>query len=431
MELSEIKEVVVGLQKDWQEFMTTNDDRLSNLEKDNGVAEITEKLERIDASIDVGVKANEQYGIAQEALQKRVDEAEAALDRRGPAGTPDDKAKAEYKAKFFEFVRGAIDKSSNVTPEAIALKQLHQKAVSTTTAAAGGAAVPEEISRQILSREQELSSVRQDVKVVSVGSSDYKELIDMNGATTEWLGETATRNETNTPELRERTPTMGTLSAKPKATEESLQDIFFNVEAWLVDSVARGMTIAEGLAVLLGDGSNKPTGMLNTAPSSITDAETNSPQRSAEALEYVALQSGSPRAFSNGDGLIDMVYRLRSGYRNQAKWAMNSLTAGTTRKLKDSQDQYVWAPGLEAGEPTQLLGYPVRFWEDLADIANDSLSFLFGDFARGYVLVDRSGMRLTVDDITVPGYVNFYVRQRLGGIITDNNAIKVGKLSLT
>ena len=431
MEIKEVKDTLDGLHKDWKEYRETNDSRLTALEGDEGVAEVTEKLEAIDASIDKAVQQNEAYSREQDAMKKRLDEAEAALDRRSSNGTPQEKAQSEYSEAFLKFVRGGVDKASNHGPDAVKLRELESKSVNTLTGAAGGFAVPEEISRQILAREAVLSPVRQDVKVVQIGSSDYKELIDLNGAATEWLGETATRNETAAQTLRERTPTMGTLSAKPKATEESLQDMFFDVQRWLVDGVALGMTQAEGIAVLTGNGTNKPTGMLNTAPSSITDPLTNSPQRSAEALEYKPLYSGSPQSFANGDGLLDMIYALRSGYRTNAKWAMNSLSAGSTRKLKDSQNAYIWQPSLAAGEPTTLLGYPVRYWEDLADISAGSLSFLFGDFARGYVMVDRAGMRLTIDDITVPGYVNFYVRQRVGGIITDNNAIKVGKMSIS
>jgi HK97 family phage major capsid protein len=437
-ELKEALDALDSLNRDLKEFRDANDERLTAIEKDRGVAELEEKLEKIDKAIDDAQQINERYAVEQEELKKRLDEAEAALDRRGPGGrvTDEEKAAADYKAAFIRLIRGAEDKGSNVGDLAVEVKQLERKMletkeVNTLTGAAGGFAVPEEIAMEIAMRELDWSAIRRDVKVVTIGTSDYKELVDLNGAGTEWLGETATRNITDSATLRERAPTLGTLSAKPRATEESLLDMQFSVEQWIIDSVVRGFAEAEGAAVLTGDGSNKPTGMLNTAPSSITDDLAQSPQRSAEALRYLPIETGSPASFQNGDGLIDMVYSLKAGYRSNAVWAMNSLTGGATRKLKDSQGQYLWAPGIAAGEPSTLLGYPVRYWEDLADLAADSLSILFGDFQRGYLMVDRAGMRMTVDDITVPGYVNFYIRKRVGGIILDNNAIRVGKRSDT
>ena len=61
--------------------------------------------------------------------------------------------------------------------------------------------------------------------VRTVGTSDYKELFDVNGAGFEWIGETDTRNQTNTPDLAEVAPTFGMASAKPQASEESLDDL--------------------------------------------------------------------------------------------------------------------------------------------------------------------------------------------------------------
>ena len=79
---------------------------------------------------------------------------------------------------------------------------------------------------------------------------------------------------------------------------------------------------------------------------------------------------------------------------------MNSLTTGAIRKLKDSQGQYLWAPGLQAGQPDSLLGYPVATWEQMDDIGANTFPVAFGNFRRGYVLSDRVGLRITRDNIT-------------------------------
>ena len=77
-------------------------------------------------------------------------------------------------------------------------------------------------------------AIRQISTVRTVGSPDYKELFDVNGAGFEWLGETDTRSQTNTPDLAEVAPTFGMASAKPQTSEESLDDLFFDVENWLI-----------------------------------------------------------------------------------------------------------------------------------------------------------------------------------------------------
>ena len=101
--------------------------------------------------------------------------------------------------------------------------------------------------RQIARLSVDISPIRQIATVRMVGTSDYKELFDANGAGFEWLGEADTRNQTNTPDLAEVAPTFGMASAKPQASEESLDDLFFNVEDWLISSAAE--TIAQGEGV--------------------------------------------------------------------------------------------------------------------------------------------------------------------------------------
>lgn len=424
----ELETALETLGKDWEQFKKSNDERLAKIEKGEGVAEITETVEKINKGLDELSEAKSKLEADLAAERKAREELEAEIDRKG-RGKVDEKQQkeAEHVKLFEDFIRTSRDKSDNMSKAARALKEFEQKDVATTSGAAGGFAVPEVISRQITEQIQLNSPVRQAVKVVQVGTSDYKELVDIYGTTSGWVGETGTRSATEEPTLRERAPTMGTLYAYAAATEESLDDIFFNVGNWLANSIGTAFGQAEGIAALTGDGSNKPTGMLNATPSTIGDDLSLSPQRGASALQYVAIGSGSPVSAIDPDKLLDLVFTLRSGYRQNATWAMNSTTESVVRQIKQDS-KYIWAPGLANGTPNTLLGYGVRTWEDLADLSAASNSILFGDFMKGYLMVDRAGLRITVDDnLTAPGYVKWYVRRRLGGIVLDNNAIKVGQ----
>jgi HK97 family phage major capsid protein len=185
--------------------------------------------------------------------------------------------------------------------------------------------------------------------------------------------------------------------------------------------VARAFAKAEGSAVISGDGSNKPTGMLHTAP--VATADDASPLRAAAAYQYVLSGDNSPAAI-DADSLIDLQYTLNSAYRANATWVMNSLTTGAVRKLKDSYGQYLWQPSLQPGQPDILLGKTIATWEQMPDVGGGNCPVAFGDFSQGYLLTTRTGLRITRDNVTNVGYVRFYVRQREGGIPLNNDAIK-------
>jgi HK97 family phage major capsid protein len=269
------------------------------------------------------------------------------------------------------------------------------------------------------------------VKVVQTGSSDYKELVDINNATAGWVGESGSRTATATAQLREVVPTNGELYAYPQASEWSLDDVFFDVQQWISDSVARQFAIQEGSAVISGSGSSKPTGMLHTSP--VTTADHASPLRAAAAYQYVPCVTTLSPAVAEilPDSVIDLQYTLNSAYRANGTWVMNSNTTGAVRKLKDSNGQYLWQPSLQAEQPNMLLGRPVETWEQLDDIGTNKYPIAFGDFKQGYLLTDRVGLRVTVDNVTNVGFVRFYVRRREGGIPLNNDAIKWMKTTLS
>jgi HK97 family phage major capsid protein len=126
-----------------------------------------------------------------------------------------------------------------------------------------------------------------------------------------------------------------------------------------------------------------------------------------------------------GDALIDLVFAVHSTYRSNGTFAMNSLTAASIRKLKDSTNQYVWQQGLIAGQPDRLLGYPVAIWEDIPGIAANAFCVFFGDFQRAYQRVDRTDIRILQDPHTTPGQIKFLVRRRVGGHVWDNHSLKI------
>ena len=79
------------------------------------------------------------------------------------------------------------------------------------------------------------------------------------------------------------------------------------------------------------------------------------------------------------------------------------------------------------------MGFPVFTFEDMADATTaDGFYLGFGDWRRAYTLTYRRELAVTVDNnITTPGFVLFYIRRRYGGIVANNDALKLLKLADT
>jgi HK97 family phage major capsid protein len=421
--LQEILAAIDGMNTAWAEFTKVNDQKIDAIKNghDGRARELDEKVDRIGKDITKFSSLKEVLEREHKFLTERIESLEASAS--SPGRTALVRMREEHTRSFLAAVRHKFeDTSLNAKVQDLQKQLWDQKDITIGTPAAGGYAVPEEISREIGRLELLFSPVRELVKVVNVGTSDYKELVNRRGLTSGWVGETGPRPATATPTLRERMPTQGEIYAYPQVSEWSLDDIFFNVENWLADEVAQRFAQEEGTAVISGNGTSKPTGILNTSP--VATADFASPERSPNAIQLVTSDLTPGGVGILGDALIDLVYTLNSAYRAGSSFVMNSLSTAGVRKLKDTTGQYLWQPSLQSGQPDMLLGYPVVTWEQMPNIGANAFPVLFGNFKRGYTLVDRVGLRITRDNVTNIGYVRFYVRRREGGILIDNHAIK-------
>lgn len=385
--------------------------------KDDPISQ--EKVAKIEADLAETLSAKQDAELKLKSIQERMDEFETKMGR--PGGAAHGAQADEYKSAFFEFIRRPDDHKA-----AAAAYELSRKATDTRTStdASGGYALPEVISADIAKQVQDISPIRQIARVVSVGTPDYKELVNLNGFGTEWVGETDTRSQTNTPDLGEVAPTFGEIAAKPEATRHSLEDLFFDVEAWLRDSAVEQFAIAEGAAFVAGNGTNKPTGFLDGTPVATGDAS-----RAFGTLQYVPTGQAAALSSNPFDEMYDIKYTLKAGYRSAARWVMNSLTMAAFAKVKDSEGQYLLQPAVSAEAPDIMLGSPVTIAEDMPDVEADAHPVAFGDFNRGYLIADRVGMGIVRDNVTKPGYIRYIMFKRVGGILKDTNAIKLLKIA--
>jgi HK97 family phage major capsid protein len=397
VEIKDVQDVAEALGKKFDEFKEKNDKRIEGLEAEKG---------KLSGQVDT---LNEKLG--------ELDELKSALEKelislKRPDGT-NTKAAGEHKAAFMQFVRKGVDTG---------LGDLQAKALQIGVEADGGYAVPEELDRNIIKLLHDASPMRQVCNQITVGTPDYKKLASLGGAGSGWVGETDPRPATGTPTLAQISAFMGEIYANPQATQSSLDDMFFNAEAWLDEEVAREFTEKEGNAFTLGNGTNKPKGFLAYPMAATADG--------ARAFGTLQKLVTGVAGGITGDKLIDLIHALKAGYRANGKFMMGNLTVAYVRKLKDSDGNYLWRPGLEAGQPSSLLGYGITENEDMPVVAADANAIAFGDFKRAYTIVDRIGTRVLRDPYTNKPYVGFYTTKRVGGMLVDSQAVKVLTLSV-
>ena len=301
---------------------------------------------------------------------------------------------------------------------------LELKSFNGAAGADGGYAVPRELDAVIDAALKAASPIRAVANVVQVGSAGYRKLVTTGGTASGWAAETAARPETATPVFNEIAPPMGELYANPAASQAMLDDAQFDVEDWLGREIAAEFAKAEGAAFVNGSGVNRPKGFL-TFPTATTGDAT----RAFGTLQYLASGAAGDFAVNPQDRLIDLVQALRAPYRQGAVWVMNAATLARIRKFKTSDGAFLWQPGLVAGQPDTLLGYPVVEAEDMPDIAANSLAVAFGNFRAGYLIAERSETQILRDPYTNKPFVNFYATKRIGGTVSNSEAIKLMKFA--
>lgn len=349
------------------------------------------------------------------------------LDRKtalntAPAGRPALSAAAEIAAPhqkaFDAYLRTGDD-------DALRGLVLEGKAMSTAVNADGGYLVDPETAATIQGVLKSTASIRSISNVVNVMSNSYDVLIDHGEVGTGWGTESGPVAETGTPTIERISIPLHELSALPKASQRLLDDSAFDIETWLADRIAQKFARAEAASFISGDGVGKPRGFLSHP--AVDDGVWT-----WGSIGYVPTgAAGDFEATNPSDAIVDLVYALDADYRANAKFVMNSKTAGAVRKMKDADGRFLWSDGLAAGEPARLMGYPVLVAEDMPDIAAGSYAIAFGDFRAGYTVAERPDLRVLRDPFSAKPHVLFYATKRVGGDVSDFAAIKLMKFAVS
>jgi HK97 family phage major capsid protein len=400
----EIKQAFEDFLGGFEAFKQANDERLKGLERRSADVLSEEKVARIDTALTETKQKLDTLMLAQGRPQL------------GGERKAFDPALMQRKQAFDRYVRKGDGPGFN---------DIEVKALSEGSNPDGGYTVPLEIERTIDRVLSQASPIRAISTVRQIGGGTYRKPITTAGAASGWVGETGSISQTAAPTLAALDFPAMELYAMPAATQMLLDDSQVDIEQWLADEVQIVFAEQEGAAFVNGDGSSKPTGFLHYTTAADASWVWGK-------IGYIA--SGADGAFladdsGPADALLNLAYAPKQGYRANGRWVMNRKTESRVRKFKDDNGNYIWQPGTAAAQPATIFGYPVTESEDMPDIASNSYSIAFGDFARGYLIVDRIGIRVLRDPYSAKPYVLFYTTKRVGGGVQNFEAIKLMKFA--
>lgn len=387
---------IADVARGFEEFKAANDARLKEIEK-KGSADVVlvEKVDRINAALDAGEKKNAE--LTQKLLDSKaqIDAIEAKLNRPG-AGGAKEPSPADAERKAF----GAWLRKGEKT-DATEVKVLR---VSDDTA--GGYLAPMEYVREITKAAIEFSPARSLVRVRQTSQKAVQIPKRTGTFAAGWVSEIGTRSETTGLTYGMSEIPTHELTAEVYISFAELEDAAFDMENEIAMEMAEQFGVAEGTAVVTGNGVGKPYGFMSDANLS------TSPSLAATAV--------------TADGMLDLFHDIKTEYSRNGTWVFNRNTLGSIRKLKTGDGNYLWQMGIAQNQPNTINGAPYVELPDMADEAASAKPVAFGDFRRAYVLVDRLNMAMLRDPYTKAsvGQVKFVARRRLGGQLVLAEAIR-------
>lgn len=302
---------------------------------------------------------------------------------------------------------------------------IEQKSLIAGSNVDGGFWVRPELSSTRIVQDFETSPMRQISSIETVAGNQLDLIIDDDeGISGGWVGEVEDRPSTGTPKIGMISIVAHEQYAEPKATQTMLDDAGFNIGGWLEVKTTSKMTRTENTTFVLGDGSKKARGFL--------DYPAWADNQVYERFALGQRISGVDGGFA-ADPILEIQNDVKEIYQAGCVWLIKRNSWGKLITLKDSVGNYLLQQQFQNSLLEQnrliMLGKQVRFADDMPAIATDSLSLAYGNFGVGYTIVDKIGFRTLRDPFTEKPFIKFYTTKRVGGDVTNYEAIKIMPLS--
>ena len=311
----------------------------------------------------------------------------------------------EYRSALNNYIRGGSARLTNA----------EARALSIGSDPAGGYLTFDEFEKALVEKLRQANVMRQLATIISTGGDRQIPVENALGSAS-WTTEGSSYSESDTSYDRV-TLSAYKLTRICKASEELVQDSIFDLNAHLINQFSKSFGIAEETAFANGSGTNQPYGIVNRATLG---------------------KSFASASVCTGDELIDVYHALGVAYRNSPKcaWLMADSTAKMIRKLKQTlttgygdDNQYLWQPGLQAGQPDMLLGKPVYISSGMPTIASAAKVIVFADFSY-YWIADRGNrvLQVLLEKYADTGQIGYRMHERVDGNLTVTEAAVYGKM---
>lgn len=400
----EVKDVIDNLGKSFEEFKGENQKNIDEIKK-NGVADpiLQEKVDKLAEDVATKVELRQEAELKDKALEdakERLDAIETKL-ARPETGLDTKQVDVQMKA-FSKWLR-----KGDLDPE-------ETKALYESDDTLGGYYCPTEYVNELIKSVTEFSPMRSIVRVRSTDKRGIEVPKRTGQFSASWVAETGTRSETTG-------YTTGLMSidahecyALVDMSQAMLEDSAFNMESEMATEFAEQFAVAEGTAIVSGNGVGKPLGL-------------------TDSTAGVSSTNSGHATTLKANGLYDLIYAIKSDYLRNAKFAMNRSTFAKILQIEDGAGQKVFHVGLNlvSGAPSTIAGYGYILAKDFADVGAGTKPIAFGDFSRAYTLVDRVNMSIMRDQFTqaTSGNVRYIARRRVGGTVVLPEAIQLQNIS--
>ena len=391
--------------KTFEEFKDANDTRLKELESKGTVDPLTdEKFQKINSHLDALEDVNQKLtksALEQKEVNDRVDKLETELKR--PSVGIETQRQDELLKTYDKYLRKGKD----------SLNEIETKVLTVSNDTGGGYLAPPEYVREIVKKVTEISPIRSIARIRQTSARSVQIPTRTGIFSASWVSEVGTRSETTGLTYGMEEITAHEQYALVDISEQDVEDSVFNMEAELSSEFSEQFAKGEGTAFVNGTAAGQPEGYMVNA----SIGETN---------------SGSASALT-ANGLIDLYSAVKTDYARNGVFVFNRSTLGKIRQLVDSNGSYVFQAGfsLQVGVPNTILGQPYIEATDMPDVGSNTYPVAFGDFRRGYLIVDRVALAILRDPFTqaTSGTIRYVARRRVGGQVILAEAIRKQKCS--
>ncbi len=382
--------------------------------------EMRAALEEQQAEIKAAGEATGETKGKLEALNTRLDQIEVKMSRPQTQAAGGSEQKAAERKAFIEGLRkGLVNLRHEDAELAKHLKMAgpgEAKALSMGDDTAGGFLAPSDFVADIIKAVQLVSPIRSLATVRTTSNRSVLYPVRKGTFAATWVSETGSRSETAGLKYGLEEIPAEEVYAEVLISNADIEDSAFDMDAQIQMEATEQFAVAEGTAFVSGSGVGKPEGFT-------TNTEV--------LASYVPGTDASAVVYA---GLADLFYGLKEAYAQNGTWVMNRQTMGKVRKIVDSNGDPIWAPplaGFAGVQPQTILGRPVVEAHDMPNVASNAFPIAFGDFKRGYLVVDRITMvvQRLVEKYAETGQVAYLVRKRVGGQVVLAEAIRLLKIA--